>query len=185
MASAAPSRVPQQSVDALAGDLCAILEAMLAEHRALATIVERRRAALQRAKVHDLTECASQEGAVTERIAMLDRRRESLVAALVASFGGAPAGVPRTWRPNAEWLAQRLPPRHAERLLAAATALRETLHALHAANAATCEAAETVARHIQGIVRAVEQRLSGSGAYTPRGVVNAMPGALCGVDITS
>lgn len=181
--STQPAAAP--SVESLAGELCALLDAMLREHRAMHAVVERRREALRRAKINDLNQCVAEESAIAQRVATLDQRRESVAVALVAALGGAPAGSPRGWRPNAEWLAARVGGKSAERLLTTAKSLREVIVSLREANAATREAAETVARHIQGIVRSVEQRLSGSGAYTPRGVVSAPPSALCGVDLTS
>ncbi len=174
-----------QTKDSLAGELCAILDAMLREHRAMLAIVERRRAALRTAKINELNQCVGEESAAAQRIATLDQRREVVIAAILPALGGVPAGSARGWRPNAEWLAPRIGGKHGERLLSTAIALREVITTLREANASTREAAETVARHIQGIVRSVEQRLSGSGAYTPRGVVNAPPSALFGVDLTS
>lgn len=171
--------------ESLAGELCAILDAMLGEHRAMMTVVERRREALRRAKINDLNQCVAEESAIAQRVALLDQRRESVVAALLPLIGGVPAGAARGWKPNAEWLASRIGGKQGERLLTTAKALREVIASLREANASTRDAAETVARHIQGIVRSVEQRLSGSGAYTPRGVVSAPPSALFGVDVTS
>lgn len=173
------------SKDSLVGELCAILDAMLAEHRAMTAVVERRRQALRKAKINDLNQCVAEESAIAQRVAVLDQRRETVVATLLPLIGGAPAGAARGWRPNAEWLAGRIGGKQGERLLFTANALREVIGTLREANASTRDAAETVARHIQGIVRSVEQRLSGSGAYTHRGVVSAPPSALFGVDLTS
>lgn len=174
-----------QTRDSLAGELCAILDAMLNEHRAMLAVVERRRAALRKAKIGELNQCVGEESAIAQRIATLDQRREVVIAAILPALGGVPAGAARGWRPNAEWLAPRIGGKQGERLLSTATTLRQVIAELREANASTRYAAETVARHIQGIVRSVEQRLSGSGAYTPRGVVSAPPSALFGVDLTS
>jgi hypothetical protein len=173
------------SAETLAGEMCALLEAMLTEHRAMVLVVERRKEALKRARINDLNSCIAEESVIAQRIAMLDQRRDAVVRELVPLLGGAPLGSPRGWRPNAEWLVPRIGGTLGERVRTVATALREVIESLRAANASTREAAETVARHIQGIVRSVEQRLSGSGAYTHRGVVSAAPSALCGVDVTS
>lgn len=170
---------------AICASLCAALDAMLVEHRALLGVVRRRKEALRRARIADLNACVAEESAITQRIAGLDQRRESAVLALLSAFGGVPAGSPRGWRPNAEWLAPRVGGDAGERLLAVAVELRKVITEVRTENACTREAAESVARHIQGIVRSVEQRLSGSGAYTPRGVVSAPASSLCGVDITS
>jgi hypothetical protein len=176
---------PGASVETLAGDMCALLEAMLVEHRAMIAVVERRKEALRRARINDLNACIAEESVIAQRIAHIDQRRDAVVRQLVPLLGGAPIGSPRGWRPTAEWLAPRIGGPLGERVRAVAGKLREAIESLRAANASTREAAETVARHIQGIVRSVEQRLSGSGAYTNRGVVSAAPSALCGVDLTS
>ncbi len=173
------------SVETLAGEMCALLEAMLTEHRAMLGVVERRKEALKRARINDLNACIAEESVIAQRIATLDQRRDSVVRQLVPLLGGAPIGSPRGWRPNAEWLVPRIGGALGERVNTVAMNLRGVIESLRAANASTRDAAETVARHIQGIVRSVEQRLSGSGAYTHRGVVSAAPSALCGVDLTS
>lgn len=180
-----PAQPAPNDRDSLVAALCSALESMLAEHRALRDVVARRREALRRAKIADLNACIASESEIAQRIATLDQRRENASHALLLHMGGVPAGSPRAWRPNSEWFASRLGGKQAERLRTIAAALRAAIEDVRAQNASTQQAAEHVARHIQGIVRSVEQRLSGSGAYTQRGVVSAPPAALCGVDITS
>lgn len=180
------TRTPNRTaLETLLDELCALLEALGREHRALLGLSERKHRAISGAKHADLAACMRDESEVVQRIALIEQRREPVVGAIVQALGGPPIGAGRHWRANSEWIAARVVERYAERLRRHAGEVHEVIDALRTRNRAAVVAAETLARHIQGIIRTVDQRLNASGAYTPRGVVAAPASTLCGVDITS
>lgn len=179
------SPIPKPATEPMLDALCALLSELRREHETLLTLSERKREAVAHARHAELSSCIREESEVAQRIASIERRREPVVHALVGAIGGPPAGAPRGWRADSEWIAARLDERGAERLRARAREVREIITELRTRNASVAQAAETLARHLQGIIRTVDQRLNASGAYTPRGVAAAAPSTLCGVDITS
>lgn len=176
---------PRTAIEVMVDELCALLCALRAEHEALAALSDRKAEAVRHARHMDLAGAIKEESEVAQRIAAIEQRREPVVQALVQALGGPPFGAPRGWRANSDWIADRLGDRLAERVRTRAKEVRDLIGALRERNAAIGSAADALARHLQGIIRTVDQRLNASGAYTPRGVAAAAPSTLCGVDITS
>lgn len=162
-------------------ELSALLESLRLEHEAMRAVCAARRVAISRADVRALGVCTSRENEVVQRIAGMEARREALVRRAVALFGEpSDGGTARL-----SWIAGRLEEPWKGRLEEAATRLRETIAELQREHAAGALAAETVAGHVLGIVRAVERRLSDSGAYTRTGGARVGPTALSAVDVVS
>lgn len=162
-------------------ELGAVLELLRVEHEAMRGVCAARRVAISRADVRAMAVCTARENELVQRIASVDARREALVRRAVAEFGvPAEGGAVRL-----TWIAGRLEEPWRGRLEEAAGKLRETISALHVEHQASAMAAETVAGHVLGIVRAVERRLCDSGAYTRSGGARVGPSALSAVDVVS
>lgn len=170
--------------DPLAADLEQILRELTAEHEKLSETSRRRRAAIASADPAGMAECLTAEAAIAQRIALIESRRESLVQRAMERFD-RPADADADWRPTVTWIAGRLDEPEATRVVALAGALRELIERLRAERIAVRDAADALASHMRGLIRAVERRLSHSGAYGRRGVVAAGPAVFSALDLTT
>lgn len=166
--------------DALAQALMKTMRELLLEHGSLLELAQRRKAAIAGADAAGLTACIGEEGAAIRRIAELDERRAALAARAVEMFG-----APDDGRPTVTWIAVQLGPPHQEGLTKAAQALRDAIRELTRINAVVREAAESLATHVRGVIRAVEQKLSHSGAYGRNGFVEAGAAVVTAMDVTT
>lgn len=174
----------REAADPLAADLGSVLDRLHAEHERLAIIAGARRRAIALADARAMAACIAQENEAVQRIAEIDAEREGIAARAERRFG-RPADAGDEWRPTLSWIASRLPEPQRGALTSAASRLRALIERLRTDNAALAQAAETLAGHMTGIIRAVEGRLSHSGAYTPRGVVSAGPAVITAMDVTT
>jgi hypothetical protein len=181
--SMAEPRAPRKP-DALAVELEDVLRRLTAEHERLSATSKRRRQAIARADAAAMGACMTEESEIAARIAAVEGQRESLVQRAIARFG-RPADAPADWRPTLSWIAARLEEPDASRLAALAGALRELIERLRAERQAVRDAADALAGHMRGLIRAVEHRLSHSGAYGRRGVVAAGPAVFSALDLTT
>lgn len=161
-----------------------LLRAFLAEQDRLREIAAARRRAIAAADPRAMARCVQDENEVVQRLAALDRERNALATAAAKRFP-APAGAGRDWRPTLSWIAQRIEEPVRSSLLALAAELRERIETVRRENESVRMAADTLARHMQGILRAVEQRLNHSGAYGRRGLVPAGPAIVSCMDLTT
>ncbi len=176
------SRAPDSDTSVEIGrELGAVLEGLRIEHEAMRAVCAARRMAISRADIPALGVCTARENEIVQRIAGMEGRREALVRRAVVAFGTpSDGGAVRLG-----WIAGRLPEPWRRELESAADALRETIASLQVEHRASAMAAETVASHVLGIVRAVERRLSDSGAYTRNGGARVGPSALSAVDVVT
>lgn len=166
--------------DALASELLRTLRELLLEHGALLELAGRRREALRAADGRELAACVAAESEAVQRIAALDGARAALADRAVRMFG-----EPADGRPTVTWIASRLGEPHEEAIVRTAAALRDAIGELMRINAVVREAAESLATHVRGVIRAVEQRLSHSGAYGRDGVVSVGAAVVTAMDVTS
>ncbi len=158
-----------------------VLEALRVEHEAMRGVCAARRVAISKADVRALGVCTARENEVVQRIAGMEGRREELVRRAVGLFGRPSDGG----QARLSWIASQLEEPLRGRLERSALTLRSTIEGLRVEHAASAQATETIAGHLLGIVRAVEHRLSDSGAYTRTGGARVGPAALSAVDVVS
>ena len=170
--------------DTLAADLEQILRDLTAEHEKLSATSRRRRAAIAGADAAGMGECLTEEAAIAQRIAAIETRREALVQRAMERFD-RPADADADWRPTVTWIAGKLEEPDASRVAALAGSLRELIERLREERLAVRDAADALASHMRGLIRAVERRLSHSGAYGRRGVVAAGPAVFSALDLTT
>ncbi|MBL0921582.1 MAG: flagellar export chaperone FlgN [Phycisphaerales bacterium] len=170
--------------DPMAAELEQILRDLTEQHERLRATSQRRRAAIRAADPGAMAECLTAEAALAQRIAEIETRREGLVQRAIERFG-RPADAGADWRPTISWIAARLDEPDSSRLAALAGALRELIEGLRAERLAVRDAADALASHMRGLIRAVESRLNHSGAYGRRGVVGAGPAVFSALDLTT
>ncbi len=170
--------------DPLAVALEDVLRKLTAEHERLAKTSQRRRQAIARADAEGMAACMTEESDIAGRVAAIEQEREILVQRAIERFG-RPADAPADWRPTMSWIALRLDEPDASRLAALAGALRELIERLRTERQAVRDAAESLAGHMRGLIRAVEHRLNHSGAYGRRGLVHAGPAVFSALDLTT
>jgi chromosome segregation ATPase len=148
------------SPDRLAGPLAAVLEALIAEHEALAAAAEAHRAALRSADAAALAEANRRSGDVLARIAELEDKRR----ALITTRSGT---TPKLSEVCAAWPAEAR-----ERVLALGEKLRELAVRVREEFAAVRQASQTLAEHLRGVMHQVAASLSHAGTYGPSGRVD-------------
>lgn len=168
------------ATDALAYELGRLLGALTDEHRALQAVTAEHAGAIRRADLAAMASATGRENEIVQRIALLDRDRAALAAA-----GGKQLGLPAQQTPTLSWIAAHIPGPSGDALRDAARTLRDLVAVVRHERAALAQAAETLAGHMKGILRVVEQRLSGAAAYSRTGGAPAASGALCALDVTS
>jgi len=179
-----PEARPQRKPDPLAVQLEQILRDLTTEHEKLSETSRRRRRAIATANTAEMAECLSKEAEIARRIAQIETDREGLVARAIERFG-RPADADASWRPTVTWIAGRLDEPDASRLAALAGSLRELIERLRGERLAVRDAADALASHMRGLIRAVEHKLNHSGAYGRRGVVAAGPAVFSALDLTT
>lgn len=150
------------------------LEKLLEEERLLYTrldgLVDDQREAVRCADVQSLVVSSSSERELVEAIRTIDLRRGELVEAIGAEVGLASAGPP-SLSDLLEFSGSRR-----SRLVAIADELRGLIGKVRAASGVVRVAAESLARHMQGIVQSVEAGFSRAGVYERAGrIANGSP----------
>lgn len=166
-------------VDPRAAELEAVLREISAHYATLARCAEARRDAMRRADTAALARWIDTENLAVQAIADLERRRMIVVEELAARIN-APA---RSQTPIRQ-LAAALPEPFRSRVLTIAQSLRESMEQLSALNETTRRAAESLATHMEGLLRHVAARMNHAQTYGPRGVVASGPRVVSAWDAT-
>ena len=150
------------------------LEELLDEQRrlyqALDALVARQRDAVQRADVAELVAASTGERKLVESIRTLDQRRAELAGAIAAEVG-----MKNDEPPALSDLLQYSGSRRSK-LVSIAAELRKLVVAVRAASGVVRVAAESLSRHMQGIVQTVEAGFSRAGVYERAGrIANGSP----------
>jgi hypothetical protein len=133
---------------------CAALEAVLGQmvaiHQELLTLLERKRGAMRKGDGRAMTELCALENAKVQAIAELEKKRLELVARLTLLVDPQ---APEPMR-MAE-VAERLPEPVRGRLLTLRQQLRSQLETVKHQTAVARRAAESLVRHVQGLVQSM------------------------------
>jgi len=133
------------------------------------------------ADVKALAERLAEEGRVVDEIVSMDRRRAGVVGYFARLLEPRdPSEL--TARSIADALEDES---LAQAIRDAAEALRERIEAVKKSNESARLSAETLAAHMQGLLRSAAERLSHSGTYGRAGAVEAGPTVMSAVDLTS
>ena len=156
---------PLRTEDELADRLQVLIEELSQAYEKLDALADRRRGAISTADMRSLADCARQESQEVERLAALDQTRASIVRDAAHQSRLDPA------KTTLSQLACALADPWRDAVVDAAGSLRSLIERVQRKNAATRLAAETLAKHMQGLLRTAEGMHSHSGAYSRSGAV--------------
>jgi len=141
-----------------------ILRAQIEIHHRLLDFIERKREAIRTADLSQIESLCQQENVVAQKLAALEKHRLDLVGQLTMVF------QPKAERPlTMTDIAMRLAEPQQSRLTALAAQLREDLTKVKQQSSIVRAAAETLARHMSGIMQSVNSALSKARVYGQRG----------------
>jgi hypothetical protein len=176
-----PQKMPER-VDAFAGDIERLLIDLSREHELLIASMARHRRAISTANPGEIGACIAEHAAIAERIAHLDNTRDRLLARCAGH-----ARQPST-PPTITDLASTLSEPSRSRILEHAGSLKTILLRVHAEQRVVRAAAESLATHMDGLMRQITRKLSHSGTYSPparAGASVAPPPVVTSLDLRS
>jgi plasmid maintenance system antidote protein VapI len=162
-ATAADARAPLD-VSAATAELDSALHELIAIYQRLLEIAERRREAINAADPRGLASCVAEENDLIQRIADVEKRRMVVAAQLAGALG-----LPDKSQTTVTAIAARLTGEAAARLSRSAGTLREIAERVRRTNEIVRSAAETLAAHIEGLMRTVQNQLTRTTTYEARG----------------
>jgi FlgN protein/Phycobilisome protein len=171
--------MPAGQDEELARKLSELIAGLTQAYESLDAQADLRRRAITSADMHALAQCIRDENETVQRVALLDESRESIVRD--AMQGSAEDSADLTISQLASLLAQ--PWR--DPLLDASRRLRALISSVQQKNASARQAAEKLARHMQGLLRAAEGWHSQTGSYERSGAVRAGAPVITALDCTT
>jgi hypothetical protein len=156
-----------------------ILRAMLETHQRLLVCLERKQQAVRTANLELVNEIFGEENAILQRISEMEKRRVELIARVTGSSAPIEVRLADFVERFAVDEAQRT------RLLALGAQLRESVAEVRKQSSIIRAAAETLARHMGGIVQVVQGALSRAGVYGNRGRVQLGAQVQSAIDLKS
>ena len=144
--------------------LVRILNDQIESHRGLRCLIAQKREAIRTADIDAITMLCQEENTRGQRLGDLEKDRLALVGILTRRF--APdAAAPLTLRE----IARHVPPERREPLLLLADSLLAEIHAVRRESSVVRAAAESLSRHLSGIMQSVSRALDRVGVYERRG----------------
>jgi predicted anti-sigma-YlaC factor YlaD len=146
-----------------AADVDALLRTMAEQvkvYRLLRECLERKREGLRTARIDEIHTCCDAERQLIGRIHELERKRAAQAAAISKTIAPTAQGAL-----SATELAQRLDEQRGRALLDLAGQLKSTMKDATAVSKVVAGAAETLGKHLGGIVQTVQGALSRVGVY--------------------
>jgi hypothetical protein len=166
--------------DASVAELETLLRELITEYERLNELAGKRQDAMRHADTRTLGEMIGAENLSVQRVADLERRRLPLVGEMAKRL----AAPPKT-EVTITWLAQRLSGAAGDRLAGLASRLRGLIQALLRTNEASKKTAETLATHMDGLMRQVAASLNHARTYSASGMVTAGPRVVTAIDVKS
>ncbi len=165
--TAIPSKPAGDANEAvLIGELENLLRDLIVCYEQLYSLTKLNRAALNEADTAKLSSCVAQQNHIVQRVAEAEKRRIRVVGGLAERFGSKA----RT-QTTVTWLAERIGGEEGQRLRVLARALKTIMQRIAPANAATHQAADMLARHMEGLLRRIAGELRHAGLYGRQGAV--------------
>lgn len=170
--------LPNQD-EALARQLGELIAGLTEAYETLDAQADLRRRAITSADVHALAQCVRDENETVQRVASLDESRAAIVRDVQRGSVEASEDV------TISQLASSLAKPWRDPLLDASRRLRALISRVQQKNAAARQAAEKLARHMQGLFRAAEGWHSHTGSYERTGAVRAGAPVITALDCTT
>ncbi|MEK6701204.1 MAG: flagellar export chaperone FlgN [Planctomycetota bacterium] len=165
---------------ALAGELSAILTGLHEQYTAFHGLLLAQREAIRAADPSRLARIGELQLAALRAISALEDRRRVLVNT-ISDTGRWTGATPITLSA----LAQHAPKDQRESLLAMATSLRGVMSACQSEQSTLKSAAQSLAAHIEGVMRQIARTLSHAGTYGRRGLVDTSTAVTTALDLRS
>ena len=166
--------------DPLVDELETLLRQLIVHYEQLRSLAELHLEAIRNAAVDQLSTCIAQENAIIQKVAEIEKRRLHVVGD-IADVLGSPAETQTTM----SWIAERIRGDRGGRLAAMARHLRRVIAEMTEVNNAARSAADTLAKHMDGLMRSVARELNHAKTYSSRGRVDAGPAVVSALDISS
>lgn len=166
--------------DPLVSELEAVLRGMVVQYEVLSSLSARRLDAMRHAKTRDLSAVIAEESQAIQRVAELEKRRLPVVAHLAVKLG-----APAKGEVSVSWIAERLTGSAGERIAGLAARLRELMSGVVKQNETGRRTAETLASHMDGLLRQVAGLLNHARTYGPSGLVSAGARVVSAIDVRS
>ncbi len=167
----------------LAERLNTLLDGLIAAYERLAVAGMGHREAIRTADTHGMDRAVRAQTAMFRELAKLDQQRRELVAHAHASFPALSRTA--TDRTTLSQLATLASDSKRADLARKAEALRAVVRGVQEQNTGIKTATLSLVAHVEGIMRQVARQLSHTGTYSRRGVVEAVPGVLSAVDLST
>ena len=180
---ASPKPAPRgwiASDDPLIDELEQILRQLVVHYEQLHSLANLHLDAIRKADVDQLSVCISQENQIIQAVAESEKRRLHVVGDIADILGS-----PEESQTTMSWIAERIRGDRGSRLAAMARHLRSVIAEMAEVNAAAREAAETLAKHMDGLMRSVARELNHAKTYSSRGRVDAGPAVVSALDLSS
>lgn len=173
------ARPTRMDASELASRLESLLTALQQVQRSILEATARQRDAMRRADPIGVQLATADLGQHTTRLSELERDRVALVRDAEDAALFTKASGPATLRV----LAGACPPNVRAGLMKQAQALRSLMEEVARETNSTRAATLTLLAHVEGVMRQVAGRLSHSGTYSRRGVVEAGASVVSAVDV--
>lgn len=183
-----PTRTTLTTQDRPIDELVECLGMMVHEHERLLALARAQRELISRGEHSGIAGNIEAQNVCVQRIAQLESSRRTVVGRIAPTLIPAKQGSSNKndAGPTVLQLAQTLEPTDSQRLQDAAQRLRKVIGMIQSENAAIRVAADTIAKHFQGLGRQVAEALSHTGTYARSGRVGpSAPALASGLDLTS
>lgn len=164
--ASSPPRASQMDFPAAAEALDRLLRGLLEAHQRLLACLNRKKEAIRKADVDALAAMGSEESALVSRIEEIERHRAGVMA-VIARLAPPDAAQPLT----VSAIARMLPEPRQSHMLALAAQVRDALQDVRRESSVIRAAAESLSRHMTGLVRTVHSALSRARVYGNRGTI--------------
>lgn len=170
-----PPQLKATHTPAATRSLESLLIDLVRAHEAFVRASGAHREAIRKADTAAIDKAREQVAEVCAQIANLDQERRSIVAAISPDNPDA----------TLTFLATRLPEPERSRSLELARSLRELVIQARTDQRRLRAAADSMLRHVRGVVQQVQQSLNHSGTYGKAGRVDAGVAVVSGIDMTT
>ena len=170
----------------LAGEhpLIVQLEELMGElvvtYEQMKTMGEMRLESIRAADARRLAACVRQENELVQRVAEIEKRRLSVVGGIAGELGS-----PKKHETTIGWIAGRVDGAKSSALSSLADRLKRVMGEVTKLNAVAKGAAETLAKHMEGLMHELARGLNHAQVYSRNGRVGATARVVSGLDIKS
>lgn len=170
MTAAAQGQRTPGEIDAALPALEQLLRDLIECYRRMEVLAGLRHDAIRAAAPQQLASCIGEENLVVQRVAELEKKRIRIVGDVAQRLGS-----PDRAQTRVSWIAEKLGGAAGERLAHLAGELRDLIARVMKKNETIKAAAEMLASHIDGLIKAVAASLNHARTYGRKGIV--APGA--------